>query len=219
MAPRPRKVPITSGFSVSAADMAFDWPRIEKKYGFCVAPDLRQKIESDTLEYMAGVWFEETAGPVASAEVVVAKVRSAALKLKQALPALNLATDESIYARNLLFNELWNGPAQAAADPIAALQETIDKFIDATENAIKSFKDPNQSVAGGDAWELWVVRVTTLLKTRGLPTGARHETDEAPFVILIDEMQKSLLPMFRRHGGTLEALARAITRARQPTQG
>jgi VCBS repeat-containing protein len=70
----------------------------------------------------------------------------------------------------------------------------------------------------GEAWDRWIVRLTSIAEKHGLPWRVRKDSDkqsdQSPFVELIWELQQSV-PGTHRRAHSKDALAKAITEARR----
>jgi hypothetical protein len=79
-------------------------------------------------------------------------------------------------------------------------------------------KSLNQGFNKGEAWERWIVRLTSIAEKHGLPWRVRKDSDkqsdQSPFVELIWELQQSV-PGTHRRAHSKDALAKAITEARR----
>jgi hypothetical protein len=78
-------------------------------------------------------------------------------------------------------------------------------------------KSLNQGFNKGEAWERWIVRLTSIAEKHGLPWRVRKDSDkqsdQSPFVELIWELQQSVPKAHRRY--SRGALAGAIVGARR----
>jgi len=85
------------------------------------------------------------------------------------------------------------------------------------ELASKEAQDPRHP------WENWIVELTGLFDQYGLPTPVRTDVDktdnQSPFTIFICELQELIEKQYRQHDHSIEALAKAINRARSPREG
>jgi hypothetical protein len=67
----------------------------------------------------------------------------------------------------------------------------------------------------GSVWDLWIIALTRILENAGLPTEARHDQENpSRFVIFVREIQ-ARLPSHLYKKRSDDALAKAITRARE----
>jgi hypothetical protein len=78
-------------------------------------------------------------------------------------------------------------------------------------------KSLNQGFSKGEAWDRWIVRLTSIAEKHGLPWRVRKDSDkqsdQSPFVELIWELQQSVPKAHRRY--SRGALAGAIVAARR----
>jgi hypothetical protein len=70
----------------------------------------------------------------------------------------------------------------------------------------------------GHAWGVWIRWLRKILKKAGLPFGVRTDRDlrQSPFVVFVNALQRRLPAEFRHPASTLEALADAIDKVRNP---
>jgi len=218
-----RRVLAASGPDFSIGHARLDWPHLTTCLGRTIPKDLQSEIREVTLNYMAASWLERNAVSAESAEAVLKKVRSAAIDLRRKIPALGSAADGKWYARHLLWNELVDRKALAKfpfVEPIKPIEDALDHLIAAAERSLGQLSDPDYTLSEGDAWKVWIRRLVGLLESRGIAATARHHTDErqSPFVLFVSSLHASLPQEFRRHTQSLEALSRAISRARNGTR-
>ena len=80
---------------------------------------------------------------------------------------------------------------------------------------LKQAADPQPLFREGDVWDFWIVLLTTIFKRAGLSTAVRKDQEKpSQFVIFVRELQEHLPPhLYRKRSD--DALAKAITRARE----
>jgi hypothetical protein len=87
--------------------------------------------------------------------------------------------------------------------------------VTACHRSLDELNDPDWNVEEGEAWERWINRLTGLLAADDHPTAARKDdADPSAFVSLVDKLQAFLPPECRRHVQSQQALAKAISSAR-----
>jgi hypothetical protein len=75
--------------------------------------------------------------------------------------------------------------------------------------------NPNPVYAEGEAWDIWIVLLTNILKNAGLPTEVRNDQEKpSRFAVFVREIQDHL-PSHLYKKRSDDALAKAITRARK----
>ena len=78
----------------------------------------------------------------------------------------------------------------------------------------------DQGFSKGEAWDRWIVRLTSIAEKHGLPWRVRKDSDKqsrsSPFVELVWELQQSVPKAHRRY--SRGALAGAIVAARRPNR-
>jgi hypothetical protein len=90
--------------------------------------------------------------------------------------------------------------------------------LGACKSALAELDDPNlPGHREGECWRGWVRALTQIAKQHKLPIGASTDATHgpSPFVELVRELQRHVLPEARRHTRSYEALAKAIQRARR----
>ena len=129
-------------------------------------------------------------------------------------------------------------PFERAAEPVSLARERVLTVQEAAKNLHDAFvtakattatfyahhlikqelDDPNlRGHREGERWRGWVRALTQIAEQHKLPIGARTDTTHgpSPFVVLVRELQRYVLPEARRHTHSYEALAKAIQRARR----
>lgn len=80
---------------------------------------------------------------------------------------------------------------------------------------LKHAAAPDSVYTEGNVWDLWIILLTTILKNAGLPIEVRKDQESpSPFVIFVRGIQ-ARLPSHLYKKRSDDALAKAITRARE----
>jgi len=112
----------------------------------------------------------------------------------------------------------WSRKFRGRNDKFVRLRRVLVSLLDACTSALAELDDPNlPGHREGECWRGWVLELTRIAKQHKLPIGARTDTTHgpSPFVELVRELQRYVLPEARRHTHSYEALAKAIQRARR----
>jgi hypothetical protein len=100
---------------------------------------------------------------------------------------------------------------------VGQLSLTIRNAREALEEDIAS-----GAMVEGRAWQSLILSLTAFAAGRGLPTGAPKDSDKrdtpAPFVNFVMALVASLPAEARRHSGTWQACAQAISQARRTSR-
>jgi hypothetical protein len=211
------KLPFVSAGSPGLKISDADWKRIEVAYGHSLPAPLRQRICDVTVKLLDWAVFERRAAKTSEAEKRVISIKNTARKLRDVIfrrPG-NVTSDADFYARNLICKHA-GLPFEHGRD---GLQNFALDICKACDSAIADLRCQGRSFRKGDAWNWWVVNLTTVLNSQQLPTGARKDTDKqnlgpSPFVHFVAQLQKCIPPEFRRSTQSDGALSQAIASAR-----
>jgi hypothetical protein len=193
-----------------------DWQRIETAYGHPLSKSVRGKIRCVTREFLDWVAFEPAARSNSEALARVQSIKKAVHEFREVIFRYppSMGRDADLYARRLICKHV--GLPFEGRDGLQNLALKLSKGCDLAQADLT--RGTESGFRQGDAWDLWVRKLTSTLKSCGLPTGARGDYDptkeESPFVRFIDELQKSGPIKFRRVTNSRAALAKAIQRAR-----
>ena len=218
-----------------------DWKRIEKAYGHALTKPLRPKICDATREYLEWDELEKAAQRTSEAEVKINAVKAAASKFTDAIfrRPRNIARDADFFARRLISKHL--GLSFQGRDGLQNLILKIERDIsDACDRALKVERDivdacdralhdlqKENGFRDGETWELWIRKLTKVLKAHQLPTEVRKDTVKnrtgkpSPFVAFVRELQACVPEEYRRsqpysaEAPANIALSEAIYRARR----
>jgi len=143
--------------------------------------------------------------------------------------------DADIYACSLIKKHLWKqseakkqkeGDAikrrrRKKRDPLRNISSDMRLLIFRCQDALRELDDTkDQGFSKGEAWDRWIVRLTSIAEKHGLPWRVRKDSDKqsqqsriSPFVELVWELQQSVPKAHRR--SSRGALAGAIVGARR----
>jgi hypothetical protein len=207
-----------------------DWQRIEKAYGQKLSPEARRDIHEKTQEFVDRAEFEQNAELASDACDRISIIANAASSLRSALNDGD--HDADVYARTLIKKHLWKqrdakkqkeGDAvkkrrRKKDDPLRNISSDMRLLIFASQDALGELDDANdQGLSKGEAWDRWIVRLTSIAEKRGLPWRVRKDSDKqkrcSPFVEFVWELQRSVPKAHRRY--SRGALAGAVVGARR----
>ncbi len=206
-----------------------DWLRIERAYRKKLpgkrsaddmrsaedpADDLRDEIYKASLEFLRFDAAERAAERVADAVAMVEACRARASDVLAALDVMHGSSVASIYAETLVEKNFLSPYDR----PLETLYALLSSLHSASVAALAELEQERNggSFRRGEAWQEWIVRLTEILKTRGLPTGVSKDgLKNSPFVALVRELQECFPAECRRSMHSDAALAAAVTRARQ----
>src|SRR6516164_5555530 len=221
-----------------------DWQRIEKAYGQKLS-EARGDIREKTQEFVDRAEFEQNAEPVSDARDRITAILGAARSLRSSLDRGD--HDADVYARTLIKKHFWKqsdaikkhlwkqsdaekqkeGDAikrrcRKKDDPLRNISSGVRLLIFASQDALRELDDvKDQGFSKGEAWERWIVQLTSIAEKHGLPWRVRKDSDKqspkqsrsSPFVKLVWELQQSVPKAHRRY--SRGALAGAIVGARR----
>ena len=210
-----------------------DWQQIEKAYGQELSLEARRDIHEKTQEFVDRAEFEQNAEPVSDARDRITTIIGAASSLRSAIDSG--VHDADIYACSLIKKHLWKqseakkqkeGDAikrrrRKKRDPLRNISSDMRLLIFRCQDALREFDDTkDQGFSKGEAWDRWIVRLTSIAEKHGLPWRVRKDSDKqsqqsriSPFVELVWELQQSVPKAHRRY--SRGALAGAIVGARR----
>lgn len=213
--------------SVTVSDS--DWTRIEAASGYLLPAPLRETIRDITEEFLDYAIFERDTPPVELAEHKVKSIKAAADKLREVIGwhhnTLERDRDKpakysDFYARNLISHHA-RLPFQHGRDALHNLALVLQRVSKGCELTLAAFEKDRVQIPKprnfrtGEAWEWWVRKLTTIMKTERLRTGVRKDAEKpSPFAAFIREMQKCVPFDLRCSTHSSAALAQAICKAR-----
>jgi hypothetical protein len=215
MPPRRKLLPVSSGAHYLA--IRIDWPQAETALGQPIPRTVKRQISLVTRDAVANSALERNTPPLSPAIARVRKLRAAAAKLRAAAATIYAIYEESVS------DERRAPHHHIRADKLRALaldSRGMMRDCDAELRAQVEVEAGDSGFRVGEAWSWWIHHLTTILKAAGLPTGARNDAlGDSSFVSFVAELQKSLPDEYTQHTHSLEALAKAIERARKYVSG
>jgi hypothetical protein len=209
-----------------------DWQSIESAYGQKLSPQARRDIHEKTQKFVDRAEFERHAEPVSDARDRITTIIGAASSLRSAIDSG--IHDADIYACSLIKKHLWKqsdakkqkeGDAikrrrRKKDDPLRNISSGMRLLIFASQDALRELDDANdQGFSKGEAWDRWIVRLTSIAEKRGLPWRVRKDSDKqsdrhSPFVEFVWALQQ-FVPDAHRRKHSRGAVAVAIVAARR----
>jgi hypothetical protein len=186
-----------------------DWHRIELAYR-PLPERLRNEILAATQWYLESALAEGVAEPVKTAVQRIKGVERTGDAFLKALDTVRGSQSEQ-----MIFQKFGN------TDRINLFYEMMQSYLKACRLVLDQVTDPtSHGWIEGSAWASWVVDLTQIMRTHGLPHQARKDVDKkrkdihSKFVALLRELQTCFPKKFRRGWQSDDALATAINRAR-----
>ena len=192
------------------------WALMEKAYGHQLPEPVRAFILLAT-EVLRLVGSAELNAP--ALKKMIAKTRD----LRDAAQSLLKEAD-------LPVEEGWNSFEAMTEDTATAVKEfpnhhlqflIVVNCIIAGCNLMLRDWESDRGLHEGRTWDAWVQSISEKMQYHGLPNAARKDSDKrdsdrenSQFVLLIEELQKHIPEVLRRHDQSPNALAQAIYRAR-----
>jgi len=231
MPPRAAKVPFSSGGNrgFTIADAA--WKAIETAYGRELSPAVREEMGSATAQYVDFATAEKAAPPSLPARRRIERLRKRAKQLLEELDERNsfAAPAPELYADELIYFHLYPRSNPKALLPgrrhllLAPSSAEVERIVAGCDAALSEMG--RTSAPGywheGSSWNSWVVQLTEIAASHGLPVGAavtvkKAEPDQySPFIRLVQALQRCLPSDLRRSMLSDDALTEAIKRARR----
>jgi hypothetical protein len=185
-------------------DCILNWARIESAYGHLLADPVRRKIRGVTREYLDWVDFERDAATTSEVTTRVHTIKSAASKFRENIfgrpPKIGKEAD--YYARFLISKHM--GLPFEGRDGLQNFVLNIERDIASACKRALAELGKESGFQLGEAWQLWVRKLTSILLKSKLPTQVRKDTDKskAPkpsaFVAFIRELQKCIPEPYRK---------------------
>jgi len=200
MGKRAPRLPVASAERIKVAISDSDWQRIEKAYGQKLPPEARRAIHEKTQEFVDRAEFEQNAEPGSDARDRITAIMGAASSLRSTIDSG--IHDADIYACSLIKKHLWKqrdakkqkeGDAvkkrrRKKDDPLRNISNGMRLLIFASQDALRELEDAkDQGFSKGEAWDRWIVRLTSIAEKHGLPWRVRKDSDkqsdrQSPFV-------------------------------------
>jgi hypothetical protein len=208
------------------------WTEAERIYGFPIIPDARCRIVKATREYYSDAQLEVDAPSLSETLAEVRKMKLAAqglhLMLREGLIDQRAAASHR-YARHLVMGHLKIPTAPFVADRSTKKEalRALSLNSRALARACGSVLEQSASATSfthGEAWNMWICRLTIICRSSALPATVRKDSYEpktrkgtksgSPFVMFLERLQKFLPEELRLHTQSSQALAVAIVKAR-----
>jgi len=209
-----------------------DWQCIEKAYRQKLSLEARRDIHEKTQEFVDRAEFEQNAKPVSDARDRITTIIGAASSLRSAIDSG--IHDADIYACSLIKKHLWKqsdakkqkeGDAikrrrRKKRDPLRNISSDMRLLIFRCQDALRELDDAkDQGFSKGEAWDRWIVRLTSIAEKHGLPWRVRKDSDkqsdrQSPFVEFVWALQQ-FVPDAHRRKHSRSAVAVAIVAARR----
>jgi hypothetical protein len=227
------KLPVASAERERVTISDRDWQSIESAYGQKLSPQARRDIHEKTQEFVDRAEFEQNAEPVSDARDRITTILEAASSLRSAIHTIHIGIhDADVYACSLIKKHLRKqsdaekqkeGDAikrrrRKKRDPLRNISSDMRLLIFRCQDALSELDDTkDQGFSKGEAWDRWIVQLTSIAEKHGLPWRVRKDSDKqsrsSPFVELVWELQRFVPKAHRRH--SRGALAVAIVAARR----
>src|SRR5262245_58178899 len=209
-----------------------DWQRIEKAYGQKLSLKARRDMREKTQEFVDRAEFEQNAEPVSDARDRITTIIGAASSLRSAIDSG--IHDADIYACSLIKKHLWKQSdakkqkegdtikrrRRKKRDPLRNISSDMRLLIFASQDALRELDDTkDQGFSKGEAWDRWIVRLTSIAEKHGLPWRVRKDSDkqsdrQSPFVEFVWALQQ-FVPDAHGREHSRGAVAVAIVAARR----
>jgi hypothetical protein len=198
------------------------WQRIEEACGWSLAPSVRSNIDQATEAFLLFESFERIAQPMAAVKVILEAYDKAAGRFFHALfTDPSGPSDASVYAQHLIERNFSESRLGGDAGVFDALLNLLRGFHIACNVSLKQLNDPGvPAFKSGNAWRLWVWRLTKIIENAGLVSAVRKDIgsksksyNQSPFARFVWELQTCLPEECRRHTHSEGALADAISEA------
>jgi hypothetical protein len=229
MARRTPKIPRTRPYSPPLELDTAGWQRIEQAYGQTLQPHLRDQVISVTKNFLYWATAEE-APRLRLAQQRAKRLRDSAFRLQREISQENYVawyTDELIgmYFLPFFFEGKTKEPPKPNIDSLPpVVTETLSALLRACDAAAKHMKALSKETwmwRDGEAWNHWIVELTSLMGLNRLPIAASisqpklANANTSPFVRFVKELQHSIPKKYRRSYHSDVALTEAIKRARR----
>jgi hypothetical protein len=204
------------------------WQRIESAYGVNLSENLKKELSSIFDEYLEEAAFEANAPFRSDVRRRIEEIlRDAStffntLQVSKFQPSDtegDAGADADVEARGLIQSNFHDQNLQPRCT-IEAMTSLMTSFVAACELARRQAKEPDEiqgEFRKGEAWDIMICRVLSVLEREGLPTGARKDSDynrSSRFVAFILEIRNLFPKQFQRHH-TANSLPDAVHKARK----
>src|SRR5262249_11825586 len=144
-----------------------------------------------TQKFVDRAEFERHAEPMSDARNRISTIIRAAGSLRSALDGGD--HDADVYARTLIRKHLWK-----QSEAKNNISSDMRLLIFRCQDALRELDDTkDQGFSKGEAWDRWIVRLTSIAEKHSLPWRVRKDSDKrspsspfSPFVELVWELQR-----------------------------
>jgi hypothetical protein len=207
--------------SVDYSPTIGDWRQIEKAYRHKLNPPARSAIIEVVKAYLRDKRFERNASLVRDVEEWLDDIGRAARGLNRAMldDPRSDAGGPGFQAK-LVVEVLLPFPSDVEQDRWGALRQHVTSLTLAVARAKQQVqKSAGAGLVEGEAWDTLVCTLTDIVAEHGLPRGVSKGLDktprDSPFVQMVESLQSTLPSEARRHYGSYQASAQAISVARR----
>jgi hypothetical protein len=231
MGKRAPRLPVASAERIRVTITDSDWRRIEKAYGQKLSLEARRDIHEKTQEFVDQAEFEQNAERVSDARDRITTIMGAASSLRSTIDSG--IHDADIYACSLIKKHLWKqrdarkqkeGDAvkkrrRKKGDPLRNISSGMRQLTFASQDALRELDDAkDQGFSKGEAWDRWVVQLTSIAEKHHLPWRVRKDSDKSDsqshFVEFVWALQR-FVPDAHCRKHSRGAVAEAIVKGRR----
>lgn len=221
---RKTRLPIanTSGETSKFEPSISMWAAIEKAYGRTLDSDARDRVVEIMNDFLFWVSNETNAPYLDDSLDWLDGFKDQMVGLLQTLPRSGTDSKQAAahYAAGRIFqsfNSLQSKEGHLDMNSFTSLVSSMNAACDYAQNDFQ--RNAHLGFAEGTQWAAMVKKLTAFAKERKLPSGARKDsdkrTDSPPFVSLVMELMRFVPESMRRHAGSWQACAQAISQARR----
>jgi hypothetical protein len=196
-----------------------DWREIAKISKFDLKPSVLVRVILATMA-LAIHGQAESSAPSKAVFAKISKLNKIITALRSDFPSGSDQDSELFFAKFSEIQEyVTSSREQVQQTELIFLLEFFSHMLWLNQRLIgmllKYATRPDPLLVEGNVWDLWIISLTTIFKNAGLPTEVRKD-QESPsrFVIFVREVQERL-PGHLYKKRSYDALAKAITRARE----
>jgi len=209
-----RRVASNLGVATLKIDEA-QWGHLQEALGATLGAQVREQIRAAAQECISEAYGEQNAPFADDVDARLAKIRTAAKALDDALAGQGGVRDKTDFTtRYYLGGEYREYSGGADLDSLRSNLSALIGAADLTRRRVQSM----QAAKDGDAWRGFVKRSTLILAGHGLPTGAPKDRPLSPYLRFLKAMA-TIHEAFSRHTGSTDALQGAVYRARKRPPG
>jgi hypothetical protein len=220
-------LPVSSAEGITFDPSDDDWKRIEKAYPDILEAD-HETITHIANEYLLRAQFEGNAPFLVDAMAWLETTEKSAKTFWGSTcgEGGSCKDDATFYAQNYVARQI-DHPAFKGSDAakwcelVTILTSVVSAFGIARRDMPKEAAVGFVEFVEGESWVAMIFRLTEWAKSKGLPTSASKGANKSksgtpsPFVVFIRELQNTFPVELRRHSHSENAIAQAISVARQ----